>query len=377
MGRPLRVAMVTGSVSRRAGGLFNSVRGLSLALAEQEIDIRVYSLVDGDTARDLPAWAPLQPDAAPARGPPALGWRQGLGDALKDADVIHQHGIWLGIGLPVLTAARAGRATMISPRGMLDPWARANSAWKKRLVWLAWERANLTRAACIHALAAAEVDAVREVLPNAPVEIIPNGVDPGPDPAPRKMPDGRRTCLFLGRIHPKKGLARLIDQWSELPQDTRAAWRLQVVGPDEVGERDSLEARAAERGLIGGEEIRFQGPLLGSAKTEALAAAHAFILPSYSEGLPMSVLEAWAAGLPVLMTRECNLPEGFSEGAAHEIGDSPRALADGLARADLPRMGDLGRALVIARFSWTTIAARHAELYRALVERKGARLAAR
>lgn len=371
MGRPLRVAMVTGSVSRRAGGLFNSVRGLSLALAEHEIDIRVHSLVDGDTARDLPAWAPLQPDAAPAWGPSALGWRPGLGAALKDADVIHQHGIWQGIGLPVLAVARGGRATMISPRGMLDPWARSNAAWKKRLVWLAWERANLTRAACIHVLATAEADAVREVLPNAPVEIIPNGINPGPDPIPRPMPEGRHTCLFLGRIHPKKGLARLIDHWSDLPQDTRAAWRLRVVGPDEVGERDSLEVRAAERGLIAGEEIRFQGPLLGEAKAEALTAAHAFILPSYSEGLPMSVLEAWAAGLPVLMTRECNLPEGFSEGAAHEIGDSPRALAEGLARADLPHMGELGRALVTARFSWTAIAARHAELYRALANRTG------
>jgi len=377
MGRPLRVAMVTGSVSRRAGGLFNSVRGLSLALAEHGIDIRVHSLIDRDTARDLQAWAPLYPDAAPAWGPSALGWRPGLGPALKDADVIHQHGIWQGVGLPVLAAARAGQATMISPRGMLDPWALANAAWKKRLVWLAWERANLTRAACIHALAAAEFDAVREVLPNASIEIIPNGVELGPDPAPRQLPDGRRTCIFLGRIHPKKGLARLIDHWAELPQDTRAAWRLQIVGPDEVGERKSLEARAAGRGLISGDEICFQSPLLGAAKATALAAAHAFILPSYSEGLPMSVLEAWAAGLPVLMTRECNLNEGFSEGAAHEIGDNPRALADGLARADLPRMGDLGRALVTAQFSWTAIAARHAELYRALVERKGARLAAR
>jgi poly(glycerol-phosphate) alpha-glucosyltransferase len=170
----------------------------------------------------------------------------------------------------------------------------------------------------------------------------------------------------MARIHPKKGLARLLAQWAILPEVTRAAWRLEIAGPDEIGMRNGLEAQVRAVGL--GASVRFLGALHGEAKAAAFARASAFVLPSYSEGLPMVVLEAWSAGVPVLMTRACNLPEGFEVGAAHEIGDDPADLAAGLARADLPEMGNRGRALVNARFAWDSIAARHIEVYAEMVQ---------
>jgi poly(glycerol-phosphate) alpha-glucosyltransferase len=278
---------------------------------------------------------------------------------------VHQHGIWQAWSRSVTDFGRRG-PTMISPRGMLDPWARANAAWKKRLAWMGWERRNLTRATYLHALADAEAKAIEAILPGASIAVIPNGVTVGAEPPAAGRETDPKVCLFIARIHPKKGLARLFDQWAGLPETTRAAWRLEIAGPDEVGTRAQLEARVAALGL--GARVRFLGPLHGEAKTAAFARASAFVLPSYSEGLPMAVLEAWSAGLPVLMTRACNLPEGFDAGAAHEIGDDPADLAAGLARDDLPAMGARGRALVAARFAWERIAARHVEVYAAMAQ---------
>src|SRR5439155_24090855 len=107
--------------------------------------------------------------------------------------------------------------------------------------------------------------------------------------------------------------------------------------------------------------VAFLGPRFGAEKNACYRACDAFILPSFSEGLPMAVLEAWAHAKPVLMTPECNLPEGFAAGAALEIGSSPEGIAAGLKQLiemnqdDHRALGDRGRTLVATKFSWPQI----------------------
>src|SRR5262249_6426423 len=110
-----------------------------------------------------------------------------------------------------------------------------------------------------------------------------------------------------------------------------------------------------------GASVVFLGSRFGAEKSECYRKCDAFILPSLSEGLPMTVLEAWAYAKPVLMTPECNLPEGFSSGAALEIGTRPEEIARGLKQLgemsdnDRIQMGNRGRALVATKFSWPRI----------------------
>jgi glycosyltransferase involved in cell wall biosynthesis len=91
--------------------------------------------------------------------------------------------------------------------------------------------------------------------------------------------------------------------------------------------------------------------------------ASAFILPSFSEGLPMAVLAAWAYGKPVLMTPHCNLPEGFAAQAALEIDSDPDSIAEGITRIvempgeELAAMGHRGRRLAEEKFTWPKVAA--------------------
>src|SRR6185436_2371008 len=112
----------------------------------------------------------------------------------------------------------------------------------------------------------------------------------------------------------------------------RNGWLLAVAGWDDGGHAAQMQQAAQQCGLGPGAVV-FPGGIFAEEKEAALRNARAFILPSFSEGFPMSVLEAWSYGLPVLMTRECNIPEAFGPGAAIEISTDPAALARSLESA--------------------------------------------
>ena len=370
---PLRLAIVTASASRSAGGLFNSVRMGALALRERGHDVRVLARESEHDAEDLKAWAPIEPTVGPPAGPAALGYVRTTSRALRDErfDVAHHHGVWEATtGTMSRWRARTGGRTMISPRGMLDPWALANSGWKKRLAgWLHADRA-LRECDCLHALNRSEARSMRRYGLANPIAIVPNGTHL-PERRPRPPADGPRTLLFIGRIHPKKGVAELIEAWAELRDarpDLHAAWRLVIAGWDDGGHLDGLRELARRRGV----EVDFPGPVFGEAKEALLREAGAFVLPSHSEGLPMSVLEAWAYELPVLMSEACNLPEGFAAEAALPAEPEGGALAAQLARAlgrdDLAAFGQRGRALVERAYAWPAIAATHERVYRWMLD---------
>jgi poly(glycerol-phosphate) alpha-glucosyltransferase len=177
----------------------------------------------------------------------------------------------------------------------------------------------------------------------------------------------RPTLLFLGRITPKKGLSELIAAFARAAPRL-PGWRLVIAGwNDNAGD---VRAEAVATGA----DIVFPGPLFGEAKAAAYAGAAAFVLPSHSEGLPMTVLEAWAAGTPVLMTAACNLPEGFAAGAAAEIPLDPAGMADVFTKhlADAgwrAAAGAAGKQLVRRQFSWDGVAESFLALYEHALDR--------
>jgi poly(glycerol-phosphate) alpha-glucosyltransferase len=280
---------------------------------------------------------------------------------------------------------KTGRAVVISPHGMLDPWAVKNSAWKKKLVGWFFASESLRRATCIHALCESEAESIRAYGLTNPIAVIPNGIDL-PETGCRKSAVGdqqeqKRKILFLGRIHPKKGLKELIEAWSRLGEK-RAQWQLLIAGWDDGGHLERLKKQASEFGLRWRDlsqqtfnldtptfDICFLGPKFGEEKHQLLQSVDGFILPSFSEGLPMSVLEAWAYGLPVIMTEFCNIPEGFAAQAAIRVEPRPESIAEGLesffSLADEERgaIGECGRRLVEERFTWDSIARQMKAVY--------------
>lgn len=371
--KDINIGFVTSSLSRRAGGLFESVRALAIGLHELGQSVRAYGIEDVHTKEDIPEWSPVDVSYFRHTGPAAFGYSRQLGRALDVSrhDLLHLHGLWMFPSVAVSRwRARTGRPVVISPRGMLDPWALRNSARRKRIARLVFEDRNMRGAACLHALALAEADAMRAIGLTNPIAIIPNGIHM-PDltqmpPRPHWM-DERRNLLFLGRIHPKKGLSETLSAWALLKVRAPSLfrrWRLAIAGWDDGGHLEGLRKQAEDLGIA--KDVVFPGPLFGADKAAALRHSDGFILASHSEGLPMSVLEAWAYRLPVFMTDACNLPDGFAAGAAFRIRTEPNdiaaCLADHLEGAGLATTAEAGFQLAASRFSWSAIASEHAAL---------------
>src|SRR5207248_3046583 len=134
-----------------------------------------------------------------------------------------------------------------------------------------------------------------------------------------------RTALFLGRIHPIKGLSLIIDAWAKLRP---RKWQLQIAGPDEVGYRAELEKIVSAVSLSGA--VHFSGPVHGEAKDRAFANADLFILPSFSESFGMVIGEALAHGVPVLTTTKTPWSKIAAEGCGWSVAPTSAGVLEGL-----------------------------------------------
>lgn len=299
-----------------------------------------------------------------------------------NATVLHLHGLWRR---PTRHASRwssVGFPCVIAPHGMLDPWAVANSRWRKQLVWQLWERRALEDARCLQALCPAEAAAIRGMLPHTAIAVIPNGIRlPAPDgqrhegsslgavpPWAGAIPEGDSVLLFLGRFHAKKGLIPLLEAWRNVAaQAQRAGWWLALVG---YGDGGSLQRRLQSEPITNA--LAF-GPVFGDIKEATLAASSAFVLPSHSEGLPMAALEAMAHRLPCLLSSACNLPIAFQAGAALAAEPDPAHLQASLGSllalspAERAAMGAAGQALVREHYTWPQVVEQTHQLYRWLL----------
>jgi glycosyltransferase involved in cell wall biosynthesis len=359
----MKVGFLVSSVSREAGGLFQSVRGFAKAVASTNTNVRVFGIRDEQSAVDSQEWRPLlvQTFRPQLR---AWGYSNQLVPAMLDADldILSVHGLWKYCSLGSQRwHRRTGRPYVVHPHGMLDPWAMRNARWKKRIAALLYENQHLRGAACLCALSEAEAQSICSYGLRNPICVIPNGVDL-PDlsesSTAKSHSEAQKTLLYLGRLHPKKNILNLIRAWNETFNSQRGSgdrWVLAIAGWDQGGYESELKRIAARTSVV------FLGPQFGAEKTECYRACDAFILPSLSEGLPMSVLEAWSYAKPVLMTPECNLPEGFAAEAALRIGSRSDDIAAGLNQLaemsddDRAAMGSCGRTLVAKSFSWPRI----------------------
>jgi poly(glycerol-phosphate) alpha-glucosyltransferase len=362
----MRVGFLVNSVSRKAGGLFQSVRGLAKAVASTNANVQVFGIRDEDSAVDLHDWQPLSVQTFRPRLH-AWGYSNELVPAMLDADldILSVHGLWKYCSVGSQRWHRqTDRPYVVHPHGMLEPWAVRNAVWKKRVAAFLYENQHLRGAACLRALSEAEAGSIRSYELRNPICVIPNGVDL-PDlraSSVKTESTNRKTLLYLGRLHPKKNISNLIRAWNRTFNSQHVSgdrWVLAIAGWDQSGYEAQLRQLTTDLGLL--TSVIFLGPQFGADKSECYRTCDAFILPSLSEGLPMAVLEAWSYAKPVLMTPECNLPEGFEANAALRIGTTPEEIAAGLnalremSDNDRSQMGNRGRALVATRFSWPRI----------------------
>jgi glycosyltransferase involved in cell wall biosynthesis len=311
-------------------------------------------------------------------GPQSFGFSPGLRKQLQalvqSRGIVHSHGLWMYPGWAARKAAIENHCRLlVSPHGMLEPWALDRSSWKKKVAGLLFENKNLQEAACLHALCLPEAENFRRLGLKNPIAIIPNGVDVEEPAAPggaifEKFSEikGRRRILFLSRLHPKKGLGNLLQAWQKMTPDFKD-WQLLIAGSGDPAYEQALKTFSKD--LISNKSVVFLGQVSGENKKQILAAADVFILPSFSEGFSVAILEAAAAGLPVLLTPQCNFPELARSNAALKISTDTAGIEKGLRQIlELPdepgkAMGRRGRELIQKSYTWPAIAEQMCRVY--------------
>lgn len=296
----------------------------------------------------------------------ARGMREAITRSLSRSDICHLQMLW---DRPHVLAAkyakRFGVPYIITPHGLLEPWRLARKWLKKKLFMTLLGSRILRNSSCLHALCEQEVRSFRLAGYEGPVCVIPNGVNATlvAEGGPTRQEDyeawpqfkDKRLVLFMSRLDMEKGLDNLVNAWSEIHSD----WPdviIGIAGPDNRGYGLTVKEMVQEKGLA--DSIHILGHVYGGKKLSLMRIAEAFILPSYSEGFSMAILEALAMGIPSIITPGCNFPEAPLCGAALEAQPNSESVAEVLmsllskSRGELDTMGQRGQKLIIENYTW-------------------------
>lgn len=346
-------------------------------------------IIEGGGAAYLLAVGPIEltvpgiphesiPVAASAAGP---RWRWGenmparmrTSIAAFDPSVVHLHGIWMApqvVG--ARAAAAAGRPTVLTNHGMLEPWALAQpgrlGALKKRAYLSTVARWGLRDLSVLHAITPLERDQLASLFPRHRIEVIPNSVDLDAlraGPRPTDLPDD--YILFVGRLHPKKGVDLLIDAFLAARLPSRV--ELLIAGPpDDAGYAAAMRQKADRSGR----RVTFLGPVWDDAvKLAMMQHARLVAVPSHSEVVALVNLEAAAVSTPTLTTRETGLLD-WEEGGGLLVERDAGAIAAmleqacGWSDAERADRGAASHRHVTARYSTAATRPMWINLYRDL-----------
>lgn len=367
----MKIVQSIWSLASENGGPTRSTIGLSKALGCAGVEVVLVSHVPGKVSQaskdDLQSCS--------------VEFREGRGNgffvALRDAaelldeckpDIVHIQGLWkMSTHAMSVVAAQRDIPVIISPRGMLDPWALSVKKWKKRIGMFLYQKRDLRRAAAFHATSSSEAAHIYDFGLHQRVVTIPNGVD-----IPNVSHSGacrgtERKALFLSRLHPGKGLLYLAEAWASVRP---RGWRMVVVGPDENGHRSEVEHRL--KNLKIENEWTFVGEVSDIDKWEYYCSADLFIHPSASENFGISIAEALSCGLPVITTKGC--PWQVIEGRCgwwidRNVDALAATLREAMSLTDDVRfaMGVQGKELIKENYSWATIASRMIDFYNEII----------
>lgn len=379
----LRLLHLTPSIGKASFGLGQVAVNLAKAQNDLSADAKIWSLDPEEQIHWATEMSNLDREkvkAFPLFGPEKLRFSHVMLSAAKsdgaNFDIVHQHGLWTACSYVNNTLCQNHSVpAVVAPHGSLDAWALKRSMNKKHLALFLYERKNLNNASCLHALSKREAEGFRGFGLRNPIAIIPNGISSDwiSNTADKQVFRSRfgisadtKIMLYLGRITPKKGLPLLLRAMDRL-RESLVDWKLFVAGVDEFNHLQELEAMVKKFTLE--QYVHFIGPQFDQEKFDAFTAADLFVLPSYSEGAPMTILEALGVGTPVLTTKASPCEYLVTHQCGWWTDASVDAIAESLGEAlNKPReilreMGRRGKDLVTEEYTWNMIAKQTMKLY--------------
>jgi glycosyltransferase involved in cell wall biosynthesis len=388
----MKILIVIPALGSVYGGTSKIAVELAQSLRKQKIEVDIVTTdANGSTRLNVPLQTWVYDQDYRVQYFPYWGWQdykisysltRWLFNNICHYDLIHTISIFSVLTLLTHWTCQFHEVPyVINPQGMLEPWALAYKAWKKRIYYSLLEKPILNHASALQMLSQAELRGIQSLNLKSPAVVIPNGVHrqdfevlPDAEIFYQKFPSthNKNLILFLGRIDPKKGLDLLASAFAKVHEKTPKT-HLVIAGPDNIGFLPTAQQYFANANCL--ESVIFTGMLTGTMKLAALAAASFYVAPSYSEGFSMSVLEAMAVGLPCIITTGCNFPEAAAAKAAAVVEIKAEAIADALLDClDRPEeakaMGDRARQFVLEHYTWDNIAANLIQVYQAILDKR-------
>jgi glycosyltransferase involved in cell wall biosynthesis len=386
----MKILIVVPALGEIYGGPSKSVLSLTKAIGKSGVMIDIITTnANGSKTLDVPLLVWIQEENYRIQYFPywnfldyKLTWSltSWLFQNVTNYDLVHTNAIFSYPVLPAYWSCQMAKIPyIVTPRGMLEPWALAYKIWKKKLYFNWLEKPALQKASAIQMLASTEAERIKNLDLKPPLVIVPNGIHredfaslPDPEIFDQQFPETRnkRLIIFLGRIDPKKGLDLLAPAFAQAYQkfpDTH----LIVAGPDNTGFLPTAQSYFIKAGCS--HAVTFTGMLTGNIKYAALAAATIYVAPSYSEGFSMSVLEGMAAALPCVITTGCNFPEAGEAEVAIIVNIDVGSIAKAIIQLleddqQAQNMGYRARQFILDNYTWDKIALKMVSVYENIIQ---------
>ena len=323
MFRALKILQLVHTLDPSVGGVAAAVLALSRGLARRGHKLDVVVLDEPDVVAAVADRGPADNITVHALGSGLTSYRYSrtlwpwLRQHGGDYDRVIVNGIWQYLSFAAWRRyAGSSVPYYVFPHGMLDPWFKETFPLKHLKKWLYWPWAEyrvLRDAAAVIFTAEEERFRARKSfwLYRCREKVSPLGVEAPPISSNAKSEflsrypqlQNSRNFLFLGRLHPKKGCDILLEAFARFRSNDSIS--LILAGPDQVGWESDLRRQVTRLNLTN--RVVFTGMLEGSMKQGAFASAEAFVLPSHQENFGISVVEALAVSVPVLISNRVNI----------------------------------------------------------------------
>lgn len=286
------------------------------------------------------------------------------------ADVVHLNAVYSMPTIPTLLLARfLGKPVVWSPRGAFLDWAKSSRSYEKSIWDIICNSIVKRSKVVLHLTSVDEAIASTAKISNAMSTVISNGVTvPAIEENRNWMEQGVLRVIFLGRLHPIKGLENLIQAIAGLKNFNVT---LAIFGDGDSNYIRGLEQLVAELELVS--RVTFYGHVEASEKATAFRNADVCVIPSYSENFGMVVAESLAHGVPVIVSKRTPWAEVESQGCGLWVQNTPDELAAALSTIrtkNLREMGKLGKAWMAREFAWSKVAEKMLSVYQNLNEGK-------
>ncbi len=348
MNHNIKIAHILEDYSKQSGGLRTVVQDLNQYLVRNSIESQIVTMraeaEDNVTVYKSSLYKDL------------WCYSSELKNSLlnSESDINHIHGVWM---YPQYIASKISynisKPYIITPHGMLEPWLWENGTSKKKLYFNLMIKKYFSVANILHAITPDEKDNLHKLLGHKSIEVIPNSISYTEiDSYNIQRQECDKFILFVGRLHPKKGIDLLIKAFSKLKNTDM---KLKIAGPfnEYKNELDKLV-----KDLNIENRVEFLGMITGTKKLQFFKDAWVFVAPSFSEVVGMVNLEAGILGTPVITTHQTGLYKEWNEQGGTLINPNIDELINSLSKAvkwseeERSDRGKMLRQLIVENYSW-------------------------